>query len=131
MVPRFWPAAWQRAGQGAGQGAGQRCCDPQTGGGSQQQRRGDHIPPVHFSLPLFGLFVLERTTRTAPAERERTGATPPFFAAGAARRGGVDHTGFHTRYHTPPAFVGVAPVLMYPCYMDSSIYARVSSILEG
>ena len=35
---------------------------------------------THFIFPpaLFWFFVLDRTTRTAPAERERTGATPPF-----------------------------------------------------
>lgn len=49
-----------------------------VGGVYQKQRGGCHTPPVAFALSLFGFFVLDRTTRTAPAERERTGATPPF-----------------------------------------------------
>ena len=48
------------------------------------------IPPVHFSLSLFGLFALDRPTRTAPAERGETGATPPFSPlARFAKEGGV------------------------------------------
>ena len=113
MVP---PVSGPFRGSAQGRAQGSDVVIRKPGGGSHKQRRGDHIPPVHFSLPLFGFVVLDRTTRTAPAERERTGATPPFVTAGAVRRRGVDHTGFHTRYHTPPAFVGVAPVLMYPCW---------------
>ena len=110
MVPRFWPAAWQRAGQGAGQ----RCCDPQTGGGSQQQRRRDHIPPVHFSLPLFGLFVLDRTTRTAPAERERTGATPPFSPLARFGEGVWITPGFTPGITPPPPSLGSLPSSCIP-----------------
>ena len=51
---------------------------PTEGGVPQKQRRGCHIPPVHVSPSLFGLFVLDRLTRAAPAGREKTGATPPF-----------------------------------------------------
>ena len=51
----------------------------QTGGGVYQNRSGGcPTPPIVFSPSLFGFFVLDRTTRTAPAERERTGATPPL-----------------------------------------------------
>ena len=48
------------------------------GGVSQKQQGGCPIPPCCFSLSLFGFVVLDRPTRTAPAEREETGATPPF-----------------------------------------------------
>ena len=55
-----------------------------------KQKGGCGTPLVHVSPSLFGLFVVERRTRTAPAVRETTGATPPFLAAGAARlRGSV------------------------------------------
>ena len=46
------------------------------------------IPPFHFSASLFGFFVLDRPTRTAPAERGETGATPLILTAGAVRQGG-------------------------------------------
>ena len=75
MVP---PVSGPFRGSAQGRAQGSDVVIRKPGGGSQQQRRGDHIPPVHFSLPLFGFVVLDRTTRTAPAERERTGATPPF-----------------------------------------------------
>ena len=35
-------------------------------------------PRLHFTPFLFVFFVLDRTTRTAPAESVETGATPPF-----------------------------------------------------
>ena len=35
-------------------------------------------PRLHFTPLLFVFFVLDRTTRTAPAESGETGATPPF-----------------------------------------------------
>ncbi len=44
-------------------------------GVSQKQRGGCPIPPFHCSLSLFGFVVLDRPTRTAPAERGETGAT--------------------------------------------------------
>ena len=49
----------------------------QRGGWGRNRGMGCGTPTVYFPLVLFGLFVLDRTTRTAPAERERTGATPP------------------------------------------------------
>ena len=42
------------------------------------QQRGCGTPLVHVSPSLFGLFVVERRTQTAPAVRETTGATPRF-----------------------------------------------------
>ena len=50
----------------------------QRGGCGKNKQGGCGTHPFHFSLSLFGFFVLDRTTRTAPAERERTGATPTF-----------------------------------------------------
>ena len=55
---------------------------PRTAGG------GCPIPPFHCSLSLFGLFVLDRPTRTAPAERGETGATPPFSPLARFGKGG-------------------------------------------
>ena len=74
---------------------------PTEGGVQHNEVGGCNIPPVHVPLCLFGCFVLHRLDRTAPAEREKTGATPPFFAAGAARRVGGCHTWCNTRCNTP------------------------------
>ena len=46
------------------------------GGGVRKTAGGVSAPPFYCSLSLFGLFVLDRPTRTAPAERDVTGATP-------------------------------------------------------
>ena len=74
-------------------------------GGSQEQRGRDHIPPVHVPLCLFGLFVLHRLDRTAPAERDKTGATPPFSPlARLGEWGGV--TPGATSGATPPIATG-------------------------
>ena len=113
MVP---PVSGPFRGSAQGRAQGSDVVIRKPGGGSQQQRRGDHIPPVHCSLPLFGLFVLDRTTRTAPAERERTGATPPFSPLARFGEGVWITPGFTPGITPPPAFVGVAPVLMYPCW---------------
>ena len=120
MVPPVCPVPWQRAGQGAGQ----RWCDPQTGGRITQTEAGGSHPP----LPFFAAAL--RVCRPRPDDPNRAsgegedGSDPPFFTAGAVRRRVVDHTGFHTRYHTPAAFVGVAPVLMYPCRKAPPARAR-------
>ena len=73
-------------------------------------------PPVHFHavvVPVF--FVLERPSRSAPAETEKTGATPTFYRWRGSANGGVWHPVYRRVYHHPTAFVGVAPVLMSPC----------------
>ena len=72
------------------------------GGVSQKQPGGCPIPPFHCSLSLFGLFVLDRPTRTAPAERDETGATPPFRPLARFGEGGVYHPVYHRVYHHPP-----------------------------
>ena len=48
------------------------------GGCPKNSRGGCPIPPFHCSPSLFGFVVLDRPTRTAPAERGETGAIPPF-----------------------------------------------------
>ena len=58
-------------------GARAKCCAVR-GGVQHKTRWGCSSTTFHFPLFLFGFFVLNRPTRAAPAERERTGATPPF-----------------------------------------------------
>ena len=65
-------------GRAQGRAQGRRNVTRTLGGVSQKRRGGCHIPPFHFSLSPFGYFVLDRTTRAAPAGRGETGATPPF-----------------------------------------------------
>ena len=73
------PRRLDRSGVTMGVTAGVEQNGTQTEGGVyQKQRGGCHTPLVVFSLSLFVFFVLARRCRTAPAERERTGATPPF-----------------------------------------------------
>ena len=48
------------------------------GGVWQKESGGCGTPRVHFSLSPFVFFVLDRTTRDAPAGRDWTGATPYF-----------------------------------------------------
>ena len=69
--PVPWQAAWQAPWQGK-TGRGQR------GGCPKNSRGGCPIPPFHCSLSLFGFSSYDRPTRTAPAVRGETGATPPF-----------------------------------------------------
>ena len=45
----------------------------------QEQRGGCTTPPVVFALSLLVFFVLARRSRTAPAERDKTGGRPPPF----------------------------------------------------
>ena len=51
---------------------------PTEGGCNTKRGGGCNSTTFHFPLFLFWFFVLSRPTRTAPAERERTGATPTF-----------------------------------------------------
>ena len=73
MVPPVCPRSV--AGQGA---QGRRHATRTQGGVWQKERGGCGTPRVHYSLSPFVFFVLDRTTRTAPAGRDWTGATPPF-----------------------------------------------------
>ena len=72
---RFCPVPWH----GAGQGAWQRFVDADVGGGQQIEQGGVNRHSHIFSRYLFGFFVLARHDRTGSAEREMTGATPPFL----------------------------------------------------
>ena len=73
------PVSGSFRGRAQGRAQGSEHVTPTQGGGvTQTERGGCYIPPFHVSLVPFGVFVLDRTTRTAPAVRERTGATPPF-----------------------------------------------------
>ena len=122
----------QRAGGSAWRRCGGQCWwDTDRGGVSQKTRGECQAPPFHLSLSLFGFFVLDRPTRTAPAERDVTGATPPRLCRWRGTAKGGCQPRCQAPCQPPLAFGEVAPVCMYPCYMDSSIYARVSSILEG
>ena len=47
-----------------------------TEGGVYQKQGGCTTPPVHCSPSLFVCVVLERLSRSAPAETDKTGATP-------------------------------------------------------
>ena len=74
-------------------------------------------PRLHFTPFLFWFFVLDRTTRTAPAESGEDGSDPPFLTAGAVSRWGGCGTRWGTGWGTPtpPPPGGVAPVRIYPC----------------
>ena len=101
--------------EAGGESGGEHNLTRKWGGVSGKQWRGCQAPRFHFSLSLFGFFVLDRTTRTAPAERERTGATPAFSPlARFGERGGVS-PGVRHRVRRPRRLRGVAPVIMYPC----------------
>ena len=69
-----------RSGVEAGVAAGVEQNGTQTEGGVyQKQSGGCHTRPFQFLPSLLGFFVINRLPRTAPAERERTGATPPLL----------------------------------------------------
>ena len=74
-------------GRAQGRAQGRRFVIRSEGGGSQKPWGEDHNPPSHFSPALFWFLELDRTTRTALAEREKR-ERPPFLTAGAVSRGG-------------------------------------------
>ena len=76
------------AAMGAATGAAQHVA-PTEGGVLPKQMGGCYSTLVHVSPSLFGLFVLTRLTRAAPAVREKTGATPPFVPLVRLVDGGV------------------------------------------
>ena len=86
-----------------------------AGGVSQKQQGGCPIPPPHCSLSLFGFVVLDRPTRTAPAERGETGATPPFSPLARFGKWGGVPPSVPPGVPSPPAVGEVAPVCRYPC----------------
>ena len=89
MVPR----PLDRSGVDAqGEAGGEHNLTRTPGGVSGTQRGRVRPPPFHCSLSLFGVFVLDRPTRTAPAVRDVTGATPPFVPLARHGEGGVSGT---------------------------------------
>ena len=89
---------------------------PTEGGVWHTQREG----VWHTPRPCFAVVVRavrrRASTRTAPAVRDKTGATPPFWPLARHGSGGVWHAVWHPAWHTLPAVGGgVAPVCMYPC----------------
>ena len=90
MRRMVWPRRPHGSGVTVGVTAGvTRNVTPTEGGVLHQQQEGCYIPLFHLSPPLFGFFVLDRLTRAAPAEREKTGATPPFLPLVRHGEGGV------------------------------------------
>ena len=75
MLPVVWTVPGSRWGSRRGS---RKMPHRQRGGCTKNRGGGCHTPPVMCALSLFGFFLLDRPTRTAPAERERTGATPHF-----------------------------------------------------
>ena len=103
MVPR----PLDRSGVDAqGEAGGEHNLTRTPGGVSGNQRGGCQPPPFHCSLSLFGFFVLDRTTRTAPAERDVTGATPPFVPLARHGEGGGVRHGVRHRVRPPPRLRG-------------------------
>ena len=103
MVPR----PLDRSGvEAQGEAGGEQNLTRTQGGVSQKQQGGCHITPFHLSLSLFGFSSYDRPTRTAPAERDVTGATPPFVPlARHGEWGGVGH-GVRHRVRPPPRLRG-------------------------
>ena len=112
MVP---PAGAPLRGNEQGNAQGNEMPRANGWGCGKNKQGGCGTHPFHSSPSLFGFFVLDRPTRTAPAERERKGAPPVLTAAAVRRMGGVWHAAWHAVWHIPPAFVGVAPFLICPC----------------
>ena len=65
-------------GRAQGRAQGRRNATRTQGGGVAIREGGCGTQRVHCSLSPFVFFVLDRTTRAAPAGSDWTGATPPF-----------------------------------------------------
>ena len=65
-------------GNAQGKQQGGRHVAPTEGGCNTHRGGGCNSTLAMFPPAVFGFFVLDRTTRTAPAVQGRTGATPPF-----------------------------------------------------
>ena len=69
-----------RSGVTMGVTAGVEQNGTRTEGGVYQKQSGEcNTPPFQFPPSLLGFFVISRLPRTAPAERDKTGATPPYL----------------------------------------------------
>ncbi len=108
------PVSGPFRGRAQGRAQGSDNGTRKQGGVYQQEQGGCTTPPSMFPPALFGLFVLDRTTRTAPAERGETGATPPFRPLARFGEGGVSHPVYHRVYHTPPPSWGSLPSSCIP-----------------
>ena len=84
-----------------GHGGGRAKCCAVRGGVQQKQIGGCYSTTFHFPLFLFGFFVLSRPTRTAPAERGKTGATSLFHRWRGSASGVVQHLVQHQVQHHP------------------------------
>ena len=103
MVPR----PLDRSGvEAQGDAGGEQKLTRTQGGVSQKQQGGCPIPPFHLSLSLFVFSSYDRPTRTAPAERDVTGATPPFVPLARHGEGWVSGTVSGTVSDPLPAFGG-------------------------
>ena len=79
LAPRAWPrsVATRRATRRAGDMLHRQRGGGGGGGGCNTHRGGGcNSTPAMFPPAVFGFVVLDRTTRTAPAVKGRTGATP-------------------------------------------------------
>ena len=99
MVPPF-------RGNAQGNAQGNQNLTRTQGGVSQKQQGGCPIHPFHCSLSLFGVSSYDRPTRTAPAVRGKTGATPPFVPLARHGEWGVSGTVSGTVSDPLPAFGG-------------------------
>ena len=101
--------------EAGGESGGEQKLTRKWGGCQHTERGGCQQTPFHFPPSPFGFVVLDRTTRTAPAERERTGATPPFsplarFGVG----GGCQPRRQRQCQHAPPPSGGSLPSSCIP-----------------
>ena len=108
------PVSGPFRGRAQGRAQGSENGTRKQGGVYQKEKEGCTTPLSIFPPAVFGLFVLDRTTRTAPAERGETGATPPFRPLARFGEGGGVPPGVPPGVPHPPAVVGVAPVLCIP-----------------
>ena len=108
------PVSGPLRGRAQGRPQGSENGTRKQGGVYQKEKGGCTTPPSMFPPALFGFVVLDRMTRTAPAVRERTGATPPFSPLARFGEGGC-LTRCTTGCTTPPRRRGGRSRPMYPC----------------
>ena len=111
----FPPRLASFRGRPRGRLCGRGNLTPTQGGVSGHDREGCQATPCMSPLSLLGFSSSDRTTRTAPAVRERTGATPRFGRWRGTAQGGVSGPVSGTVSDIPLAVGGVAPVSIYPC----------------
>ena len=104
MVPPF--RAPFRGGPRGGP-RGRETVDADSGGGVNNTQGGRvNDPPFIFPPSLFGFSSYDRPTRTAPAVRGETGATPPFSPLARFGQGGRVNPGVNPGVNIPPPPVG-------------------------